>query len=361
MNDTSLVVQNNRLAIMPVMDNNTAMMRRQAVIDFTKSVMKPEVDYGRVPGTNKDTLLKPGAEKLTSLFGLSPRFDIVEKETDWTGRDHGGEPFFYFQYRCSLYYGDVLAGQGVGSCNSWEKKYRYRKGERLCPNCGQASIIKGKSEYGGGWICFAKKGGCGAKFVDNAPDIISQEVGQVLNDNPADVVNTVDKMAQKRSLVAAVLIAVNASEFFTQDIEDMDFGPADVIDVTPTSKVQQPPRQAPVTREVLTVGQAAVVSWDELGDGPATIDPDKLVFYRGKVQSNPRSTVATVCNAAAMTGAYRGDAHAINAALAMNADLERGMKLTTDEALNLFDKLMARKQQPLITVPEPSGDTGYQE
>jgi hypothetical protein len=35
-------------------------------------------------------------------------------------------------------------------------------------------------------------------------------------------------MSQKRSLVGAVLLAVNASEFFTQDIEDMHFNAAAV-------------------------------------------------------------------------------------------------------------------------------------
>jgi hypothetical protein len=36
------------------------------------------------------------------------------------------------------------------------------------------------------------------------------------------VVNTIQKMAQKRALVAATLIATSASEFFTQDVEDAD-------------------------------------------------------------------------------------------------------------------------------------------
>jgi hypothetical protein len=33
-----------------------------------------------------------------------------------------------------------------------------------CPKCGKDAIIKGKEEYGGGYLCFKKKGGCGAKF-----------------------------------------------------------------------------------------------------------------------------------------------------------------------------------------------------
>ncbi len=44
---------------------------------------------------------------------------------------------------------------------------------------------------------------------------------RIPNADAADTVNTLQKMAQKRALVAAVLIGVNASEFFTQDVEDL--------------------------------------------------------------------------------------------------------------------------------------------
>lgn len=39
---------------------------------------------------------------------------------------------------------------------------------RTCPKCGRDAIIKGKEEYGGGYVCFKKhkEGGCGAKFPD---------------------------------------------------------------------------------------------------------------------------------------------------------------------------------------------------
>lgn len=33
-----------------------------------------------------------------------------------------------------------------------------------CPSCGKNAIIKGKKDYGGGYLCFKKKNGCGAKF-----------------------------------------------------------------------------------------------------------------------------------------------------------------------------------------------------
>lgn len=38
---------------------------------------------------------------------------------------------------------------------------------RSCPQCGKSkAVIKGKAEYGGGWLCFKKKGGCGATWQD---------------------------------------------------------------------------------------------------------------------------------------------------------------------------------------------------
>jgi predicted P-loop ATPase len=43
-----------------------------------------------------------------------------------------------------------------------------------CPKCGTASIIKGKAEFGGGWVCFKKRGGCGAKFEDGDTSILAQ-------------------------------------------------------------------------------------------------------------------------------------------------------------------------------------------
>lgn len=216
-------------AIMPVMDFHAAAERRQAVIDFYKTLMKKNSDYGVIPGTGKDakpTLLKPGAEKLASLFGLSPRFEIIEREMDWTGDAHGGEPFFYIQYRCTLTRGDLTVGQGVGSCNSWEKKYRYRN---VYPDKATEEDKKnGRLE--------TKPGRGGSSY----------KVYIVKNPDPADVVNTIDKMAQKRALVAAVLIAVNASELFTQDMEDY----SDIVDGDwqPAPAQAKPAQAAPVSQ-----------------------------------------------------------------------------------------------------------------
>jgi hypothetical protein len=206
---------------MPIMAIDDILKRHGALKQFRDQVLREGVDFGKIPGTgDKPTLLKPGAEKLCTLFGLTVRFAVEEKIEDWAGTEHDGEPLFFYLYRCSLWRGNQLIAEADGSANSRESKYRWRKGERTCPHCGAAAIIKGKAEYGGGWICFAKKGGCGAKFPDNAPEILEQSTDRVLNPDICDVINTLQKMAQKRALVAAALIGVNASEFFTQDIED---------------------------------------------------------------------------------------------------------------------------------------------
>lgn len=218
----------------PVVTVHNALLAYQAKKDLIDGIMKAGVDFGIIPGTTKNTLLKAGAEKATSFFGLSARFKDAQVVEDFTGKDHDGEPFFFYRRTCELWRGDQLIAAVDGSCNSFEKKYRYRNADRVCPSCGKNTIIKGKAEYGGGFICFAKKGGCGAKFADNAPEIINQETGQIKNPDVADLANTILKMADKRALVAATLIATGLSEYFTQDVEDFIDG--SYTDVAPAQK-----------------------------------------------------------------------------------------------------------------------------
>lgn len=217
--------------IVPVSSNNfltpavnvrVALEAYQSMKEFVSGVLREEVDYGKVPGSSKPSLLKPGAEKLTRFFGLAITLPEAraKRVEDWTGEQHGGEPFFYFSYTAQAWHGDRLIAECEGSVNSWEKKYRYRDQSRKCPKCGKETIIKGKDEYGGGWLCFAKKGGCGAKYQDEDPAIIGQVTGQIKNPDVFDLVNTIQKMAQKRAIVGVALLACNASEYFTQDIED---------------------------------------------------------------------------------------------------------------------------------------------
>lgn len=137
--------------------------------EFVSRVLKEKIDYGIIPGTKKPTLYKAGAEKICQLFNLRPEFTCITQIEDWSGKQHDlDEPLFFYRYRCQLFYpkfNGQPVGEGTGSCNSLENKYR-----------------------GENW-----------RF---------------------ELVNTVEKMAFKRSLVAAVLVTCGASQHFSQDLED---------------------------------------------------------------------------------------------------------------------------------------------
>jgi len=232
------------------------------LVDFVRNIMQENLDFGVIPGTgNKPTLYKPGAEKLARFFGLVPIFKELQVVEDWTGEFHKGEPFFYNKTLCQLMQGDRVVAECIASANSWESRYRYRKASRQCPQCGKEAIIKGKVEYGGGWICFAKKGGCGYKFPDDDPRITSQVEGEVKNERIFDLVNTLQKMSQKRALVGATLIGTSASEFFTQDLEDIVYdGTYRVVEEDP-KKESKPKEKRPTD------------DWDEDPPPPGDLHP----------------------------------------------------------------------------------------
>jgi hypothetical protein len=189
---------------------------------FVHQYMVEGEDYGTIPGTPRPTLYKPGAEKLCDVYGFQRLFDVMNRVEDW---DKG---LFHYEVRAALIDArtGLVVAQGLGSANSKEARYRWRQSERKCLGCGQSAIIKGKAEYGGGWVCYKKKGGCGATYADDDPQITEQSVGRIENDDPFTLVNTLLKMAKKRALVDAVLSATRSSGLFTQDIEDFIEGSA---------------------------------------------------------------------------------------------------------------------------------------
>jgi hypothetical protein len=152
---------------------------RSLLMEYVKSQLRNEVDFGIVPGTQKPSLYKPGGEKIRTLFSLQTETKMSDKELDRPGN------FAMFTYRTEVRdkYGSLLA-TCEGSCNSQEKKYKERK------------IYK--------W---------------NEQTRRKEEIG--VEPTPVcDVLNTLQKMAQKRSFVGAVILATGASDFFTQDIDD---------------------------------------------------------------------------------------------------------------------------------------------
>lgn len=215
--------------------------QRDLLKKYIQQNMAEGTDYGVIPGTDKRTLLKPGAEKLTDLFRCTATYTMEQRIEDWD------KPLFHYLFRAQVVNretGDVIA-EGFGSANSREGRYRWRNGERKCPSCGKATIIKGKAEFGGGWLCFGKKGGCNAKFRDGDRSIESQEVGRVENDDVYTMANTILKMAKKRALVDAAIALARCSDIFTQDVEDLGEDPEETRRPEP-AKTQPKHQQQPV-------------------------------------------------------------------------------------------------------------------
>lgn len=144
---------------------DTASLNRslQAIGQFqtlVRSQFQMDHDYGIIPGTgSKPTLLKPGAEKIVMLLGLTSEYDIVECTRDFE------EGFFQYQIKCKLLKNGTIITEGMGAANTKERKYIRQDG--------------------------------------------------------FSVDNTVLKMAKKRALVDAALLVGSLSDIFTQDIEDM--------------------------------------------------------------------------------------------------------------------------------------------
>lgn len=209
-------------AVMPAeMSIEELVARTRKVQEAMKAVMHEGEHYGVIPGTgSKPTLLKPGAEKLLNLFMLDPEYDAPPL---YEG-DH-----LTIVSRCTLFHIPTgsRVGSGMGMCSTREVKYAYRTSKRACPKCGAEAINKskfppkGRRDAAPGWYCYAKVGGCGVEFDADDPAITGQTIGRVDNPDKADQYNTVLKMANKRSLVAAVLNVTGASDIFTQDLEDL--------------------------------------------------------------------------------------------------------------------------------------------
>jgi hypothetical protein len=218
---------------------------------FMQHVLKEGVHYMTLPGSAKPSLLKPGAEALNAAMGLHPILSDAETPIiDLMGTLYGGEAHIRFRRICKIYkqigtreLERMLVSQAEGLCNSWEVKYRYRDEQLKCPACGKNTIIKGKEEYGGGFICWKKKGGCDAKFRLNDKSITEQVTGRIPNPEPGELINTILKMADKRALVATTLLATGCSDIFTQDLED-----SPIIDVTPEAAAEKESRPAASTR-----------------------------------------------------------------------------------------------------------------
>jgi len=205
------------------LDVQRVVAMRTAVEQVVAKVLNEGEHYGVIPGTSRDpdkkpkkALLQPGAEVLAQVFRLRPTYEemTVVEQTD----------FIYYKVRCQLYSAATgeLVGEAIGSANTREDRYAKQTSERTCPLCGAAAIIKGSDEYGGGYVCWKKKNGCGAKFADDDKKLLGQ-TGVISTTKVWGLHHTILSMAQKRTFVKAVRTATGTSDIFTdEDIPPQD-------------------------------------------------------------------------------------------------------------------------------------------
>ena len=279
MNDMTVPESPRTTAIEVATDRTAAEVVRHVNLmrEVASRVMKKGVHFGTVPGVDKPTLLKPGAEVLAVTFRLSPSYT---HETRYAADGH-----LDVLTVCTLTHQvtvQVIA-TGAAICTSRETKYAYRKATRRCPKCGKECIIRGKEEYGGGWLCWAKKGGCGAKFDAGDKSIEDQKEERLPNENLADTYNTILKMSAKRALVAAILNATGASSEFTQDVED--FAPL-VEDAEPATKPPSgpPPNWSPPAKSVFAPPETPKVVTPEVVPPATPPKEGRLLVQIGSVK-----------------------------------------------------------------------------
>lgn len=179
---------------LPVTQEDVDALKRQRELlkDFISSQLVEGIDndYAQIPGTPKKSLLKPGAEKLARLFRLGVRVILQERLLDQDAN------FAMYTYKAQVYvlgFPDMVVSECEASCNSHEKKYKERTA----------------------WVS-------GVKTAVDTPIM--------------DIMNTLQKMCQKRAIVGGVIFATAASDFFSQDIDDTEDADQQGIGKRPETK-----------------------------------------------------------------------------------------------------------------------------
>lgn len=89
----------NNLAIIDTVEIQQVQATMNKITQFQQVIQKTlhqGHDFGIIPGTDKPTLLKPGAEKILMMMGLRSEFEIVDSTRDFE------KGFFQYQVRCKL-------------------------------------------------------------------------------------------------------------------------------------------------------------------------------------------------------------------------------------------------------------------
>lgn len=209
------------------------------VLKVMGSCMEKEKDYGIIPGTDKPTLYKPGAEKLMMVFKLAGRPTIEDLSTS-------DERRYRVQTEIIHTPSSTIVGYGVGEASTNEGKYKWRKA--LKEEWDDTPEDRRRKKYG--------------KTRDDKTYTVYQ-----VRTEPADLANTVLKMADKRSLISGVLKVTAASSAFSQDLEDLDDDVREAVAqadqatmppiATPQRKSEAPKQGAEAPAESRSEAQAA--------------------------------------------------------------------------------------------------------
>jgi len=186
--------------------------------EVMKSVMKKDTHYGTIPGCQKPTLYKAGAEVLATTFRLAVDPEIINMSTFDEIR---------YQVRVKLTAANgAFVGVGIGEASSNEEKYMWRKAV-----CKEEFESTPEDRRRIKW----------SKGYQDKPAYSTEQV----RTNMADIANTILKMAKKRGQIDAILTATAASDIFTQDIEDLPEEIRDEVADGPTPPANQKPKVEP--------------------------------------------------------------------------------------------------------------------
>lgn len=161
--------------------------------EVMQAVMKKDTHYGVIPGCKQPSLYKAGSEVLLTTFRIAVSVHVEDLSTPDCIR--------YRVRTVGTHQGSgVVVGEGIGECSSDEGKYKWRR-----------CYIKQEFES-------APESRRRIKLVESKGKIYEN---MEVRTDPADVANTVLKMAKKRAQIDLTLTATAASDIFTQDVEDL--------------------------------------------------------------------------------------------------------------------------------------------
>ena len=99
----------------------------------------------------------------------------------------------------------------------------FAKGNRTCPACDKPTIRKGAQQYGGGWFCSKRDGGCGAKWPElprSAAPVLDEPPTPPDPEDKAFLVGAIIRSSKEHGLTLAEKKALAASYLGGKSVED---------------------------------------------------------------------------------------------------------------------------------------------